>query len=1012
MLHEGEGRLFTDIAYEVSIRDLIDQGYLCPLISKTTNLTLDVGGVGSRGGEFIPGQLQAAVDREVDHPCRDRRDPGLRRGPPLLAVVLLGRRACDARCLGTTGARRQLRHDLRRHAVGRARPHHRRLQARRDQGPRVDGRAHHRLQCAGGRPDRHAAAHQVDRAVRADGRPRHAARAGQGELPGARLRRQRRQAWADRRREANRGAPAAREQGRPQAGGGAGAHQALPELRQHRGRRRSRNVPTAGTSSRRQSKIAATASTLAILSTQPAQWMEVSEVSYRRHDKPGKPPSMRVDYRCGLVRHSEWICFEHPGYARQKAVAWWQQRSAAPVPATVSRSAGRGRQLGDADRHIGAAERSLHRDRQSQVRSMHRSGLCAVCRREPRGFGWFDARYRVSDARRDTSRRELCSSLCQDLCHRRTGMIDPTPNERAALLHGAEMAGEYLDSLSSDRPGAAQRRAVAHPDRGRCHRLLRPPAGTRRRRPQSPRCLDAGGAVLTDAPNFMARFGARLVANGYSIVPIQPGTKKPGCHRDGQWRDYPGWTRHADPRHDRVWSSRNGAAGPRPASASSRAASLGVDIDIAEDAELALRIEQLARERLGDTPALRIGQHRSGCWSIAPRRRSRASSAIRWRCSASASSSLPTPIHPGTGRPYDWPEQGLADLDIGSLPAIDEEQARAFLEEAIALLPQALRPATLASPARAPRCGHAQQGTPEAVEAALTFIPNADLDYDSWVRIGLALKGALGDAGADLFAAWSAQSAKNVPAFTAKTWAGFRPTSIGAGTIYHLALERGWKPDAAIELDGSAPHDAVHPAAGMLAKIKSGAPIEALRPEPASFNLVIPDGLVGDLTRYMISTARRPQPLLSLGASLCAVGALMGGKYRTESNLRSNLYIVGVADFRLGQKSQPRGHQRTLPRSRPRRSSRRQQDRFRRRPVDGSAPAAGDPVPDRRVRHVPVGGGRPAAQSSAHHGHPRQHDRTLHRGRRCLPWCRICQPRWPQRPARHQSALPVCLWHN
>ena len=81
--------------------------------------------------------------------------------------------------------------------------------------------------------------------------------------------------------------------------------------------------------------IAATASTLAILSTQP-QWMEVSEVSYRRHDKPGKPPSMRVGYRCGLVHHSEWICFEHPGYARQRESAWWQQRSAAPVPATVA----------------------------------------------------------------------------------------------------------------------------------------------------------------------------------------------------------------------------------------------------------------------------------------------------------------------------------------------------------------------------------------------------------------------------------------------------------------------------------------------------------------------------------------------------------------------------------------------------------------------------------------------------------------------------------------------------
>ena len=27
-------------------------------------------------------------------------------------------------------------------------------------------------------------------------------------------------------------------------------------------------------------------------------------------------------------------------------------------------------------------------------------------------------------------------------------MIDPTPNERAALDHGGAMAGEYLDSLS------------------------------------------------------------------------------------------------------------------------------------------------------------------------------------------------------------------------------------------------------------------------------------------------------------------------------------------------------------------------------------------------------------------------------------------------------------------------------------------------------------------------------------------------------------------------------------
>ena len=74
-------------------------------------------------------------------------------------------------------------------------------------------------------------------------------------------------------------------------------------------------------------------------------------------------------------------------------------------------------------------------------------GLCAVCRREPRGFGWFDATLSLRDPRRDTTRRRLCSRTCQDICHRRRGMIDPTPNEQAAMAAGGDAAGEYLESL-------------------------------------------------------------------------------------------------------------------------------------------------------------------------------------------------------------------------------------------------------------------------------------------------------------------------------------------------------------------------------------------------------------------------------------------------------------------------------------------------------------------------------------------------------------------------------------
>ena len=73
--------------------------------------------------------------------------------------------------------------------------------------------------------------------------------------------------------------------------------------------------------------------------------------------------------------------------------------------------------------------------------------LCAVCRREARGFGWFDAGFKVLDPRRDYTRRRLCSRACQDICHRRRGVIDPTPNEQAAMAAGGDAAGAYLESL-------------------------------------------------------------------------------------------------------------------------------------------------------------------------------------------------------------------------------------------------------------------------------------------------------------------------------------------------------------------------------------------------------------------------------------------------------------------------------------------------------------------------------------------------------------------------------------
>src|SRR6056297_274957 len=402
--------------------------------------------------------------------------------------------------------------------------------------------------------------------------------------------------------------------------------------------------------------------------------------------------------------------------------------------------------------------------------------------------------------------------------------------------------------------------------------------------------------------SHMARYGARLVTNGYAILPIAPGTKKPGRFQRGAWVDYPEWNRHAARATTEVevatWSS-----WPDCGVGLVGGAVAAIDIDIAEDAELALKTEKLARDRLGDTPALRIGRapKRLLVYRAAEPFRGIKRHPLEVLCLGQQFLAYAT--HPDTGAPYAWPEEGLADLDIADLPAITADEALAFLEAAQAMLPDAVHHRGFAvTPAVHPHLtGHSLTGSLPAIQAALEWLPNAELDYDSWMRIGMALKGALGEDGQDVFAQWSAQAAKDVPATTLKAWTSFKPDRIGAGSIYHLALERGWKPDAALRLDGSTDCAEAHPAAGLLSQLRGISKPSKETKDHTAYALRMPDGLVGDLTAYMLSTARRPQPLLSLGASLCAIGALMGRNYRTTSNLRSNLYVVGIADSGSGK---------------------------------------------------------------------------------------------------------------
>ena len=57
----------------------------------------------------------------------------------------------------------------------------------------------------------------------------------------------------------------------------------------------------------------------AMISTQvEAEWVDVDDVGYSRWRKEGKPDSIRVTYYCGLIKVSEWLCPDHGGYAAER----------------------------------------------------------------------------------------------------------------------------------------------------------------------------------------------------------------------------------------------------------------------------------------------------------------------------------------------------------------------------------------------------------------------------------------------------------------------------------------------------------------------------------------------------------------------------------------------------------------------------------------------------------------------------------------------------------------------
>jgi DNA repair protein RadD len=330
LLHSGNDSLFDGVSYEADLKDMVEQGYLTKLMSKQPKTRLDVSGVSVRGGEFVPGELERAVNRA------DVNESIVRE------IVLFGaeRKSWLIFCAGVQHAT-DVANIVRRYGVSCETIFGDTPDAERDRIVRDFKAGRIRSIASMGVLTTGFNAPAVDllallRPTQSTGLYIQIMGRGMRNSPGKSD-----CLVLDFAGNIARHGPVDRvnpKKPRQTTGEGVAPTKDCPKCM---------SIVFAGCSEcpdcgyvwpPTAPAIDQTATTLPVMSASaPAEWVKVNSVTYRIHKKPGKPDSMRVEYRAGLEIYREWVCFDHKGYPRDKALKWWRKRMTGPgiLPGTT-----------------------------------------------------------------------------------------------------------------------------------------------------------------------------------------------------------------------------------------------------------------------------------------------------------------------------------------------------------------------------------------------------------------------------------------------------------------------------------------------------------------------------------------------------------------------------------------------------------------------------------------------------------------------------------------------------
>ncbi len=164
----------------------------------------------------------------------------------------------------------------------------------------------------------------------------------------------------------------------------------------------------------------------------------------------------------------------------------------------------------------------------------------------------------------------------------------------------------------------------------------------------------------------------------------------------------------------------------------------------------------------------------------------------------------------------------------------------------------------------------------------VAHIDNNDVDYELWIRIGMAIHHTLSGDGFEIWDDWSKKSDKYDNTFMMTKWHSFGKSSVvaGLGTIIHFAELGGYQQSVTFETTLEVDDDA-----------------------PPSVDLLRPPGLVGDIANWINSQCFFPRENLAVAAALGVVSAIAGMRYRDQTGITPNLFSLCVAGSGTGKEA-------------------------------------------------------------------------------------------------------------